>query len=194
MKTIMKFITVVAFMFITMVGLAKEPKLSIVSKNDMKSLVFELDSQSKETLIKFMDSNDKVMYSESVSNEIYLKKFNLKKLSDGFYYFLADDSERSILYKISLEDNDVRIIDRKENAKPVFRTKGDKVFLNLLNLDKEKVEIKVYDSQDRVVYIETLNDQLLVEKAFNFEKAYKDSYTVVIKNSNDIYYKNIVVN
>ncbi|MGB5666589.1 MAG: hypothetical protein WBM53_07065 [Maribacter sp.] len=194
MKTIMKFTAIVAFMFTTMVGLAKEPKLSIVSENDIKSLVFELDSQSKETLIQFMDANDEVLYSESIDNEVYLKKFNLKKLKDGFYYFLADDSARSILYKILLEGDDVKIVERKENAKPVFRTLGDKVFLNLLNLDRKDVEIKVYDSESRVVYKETLKDQILVEKAFNFEKAYSDNYTLVIKDGSDIYYENIVVN
>lgn len=190
----MKFTAIVAFMFTTMVGLAKEPKLSIVSENDIKSLVFELDSQSKETLIQFMDANDEVLYSESIDNEVYLKKFNLKKLKDGFYYFLADDSARSILYKILLEGDDVKIVERKENAKPVFRTLGDKVFLNLLNLDRKDVEIKVYDSESRVVYKETLKDQILVEKAFNFEKAYSDNYTLVIKDGSDIYYENIVVN
>ncbi len=52
MKTIMKFTAIVAFMLITVVSMAKEPKLSIVSENDIKSLVFELDSQSKETTVQ----------------------------------------------------------------------------------------------------------------------------------------------
>ena len=193
MKTIMKFTAIVAFMLTTVVSMAKEPKLSIVSENDIKSLVFELDSQSKETLVQFMDANDKILYSESLDNEVYLKKFNLKKLKDGFYYLLADDSIRSILYEILLEGDEVKIVERKENAKPVFRTLGDKIFLNLLNLEKKDVEIKVYDSQNRVVYKETLRDQMLVEKAFNFEKAYNDNYTLVIKDGSDIYYENIAI-
>ena len=193
MKTIMKFTAIVAFILTTVVSMAKEPKLSIVSENDIKSLVFELDSQSKETLVQFMDANDKILYSESLDNEVYLKKFNLKKLKDGFYYLLADDSIRSILYEILLEGDEVKIVERKENAKPVFRTLGDKIFLNLLNLEKKDVEIKVYDSQNRVVYKETLRDQMLVEKAFNFEKAYNDNYTLVIKDGSDIYYENIAI-
>jgi len=193
MKTIMKFTAIVAFMLTTVVAMAKEPKLSIVSENDIKSLVFELDSQSKETTVQFIDAHDHVIYSESISDKVFIKKFNLKMLEDGVYYISADDAMKSIVYKISLKGDDINIVERKENAKPVFRTLGDKVFLNLLNLEKKDIEIKVYDSQNRVVYKETLRDQMLVEKAFNFEKAYNDNYTLVIKDGSDIYYENIAI-
>lgn len=189
----MKFTAIVAFMLTTVVAMAKEPKLSIVSENDIKSLVFELDSQSKETTVQFIDAHDHVIYSESISDKVFIKKFNLKMLEDGVYYISADDAMKSIVYKISLKGDDINIVERKENAKPVFRTLGDKVFLNLLNLEKKDVEIKVYDSQNRVVYKETLRDQILVEKAFNFEKAYNDNYTLVIKDGSDIYYENIAI-
>ena len=193
MKTIMKFTAIVAFMLTTVVGMAKEPKLSIVSENDIKSLVFELDSQSKETMIQFKDANNRVIYSESVSNKAYIKKFNLKKLEDGFYYILAEDVMKAIVYKISLKGNAVKIVERKENTKPVFRTLEDRVFLNLLNLDKDKVEIKVYDSMNRIVFRQDIKEQMLVEKAFNFEKAEADEYTIVVKDNNEEYYKNVVV-
>ena len=193
MKTIMKFTAIVAFMLTTVVSMAKEPKLSIVSENDIKSLVFELDSQSKETTVKFIDAKDHVIYSESISDKVYIKKFNLKMLEDGVYYILAEDAMKSIVYKISLKGNVVKIVDRKENTKPVFRTLEDRVFLNLLNLEKNKVEIKVYDSYNRVVFKQDIKDEMLVEKAFNFEKALADTYTIVVKNNNEVYYKNVVI-
>ena len=65
---------------------------------------------------------------------------------------------------------------------PVFVKKGDKLFVNLLNLSQEKVSLKVYDSQNRLVFKETISGELVVEKAFNFEKAFKDSYTIVVVN------------
>ena len=193
MKTIMKFTAIVAFMLTTVVSMAKEPKLSIVSENDIKSLVFELDSQSKETTVKFIDAKDHVIYSESISDKVYIKKFNLKMLEDGVYYILAEDAMKSIVYKISLKGKVVKIVERKENSKPVFKTLEDRVFLNLLNLEKNKVEIKVYDSYNRVVFKQDIKDEMLVEKAFNFEKALADTYTIVVKNNNEVYYKNVVI-
>ena len=63
---------------------------------------------------------------------------------------------------------------------PTFKRKGDKLFINLLNLDQEKVTIKVIDSEGRIVFEETFDGELVVEKAFNFESAYEDNYTVVV--------------
>ena len=80
-----------------------------------------------------------------------------------------------------------------EITKSIFREKEDKVFVNLYNLDKEKVEIKIYDSQNRVVYTETITDSFLVKKVFNFEDAFEDSYTLVIKKEGETYKKYILV-
>lgn len=70
---------------------------------------------------------------------------------------------------------------------PVFKKKGNKLFVNLLNLDQEKVTIKVIDSEGRVVFIETLKGDLVIEKAFNFESAFEDDYTVVVVDNNETF-------
>jgi len=67
---------------------------------------------------------------------------------------------------------------------PVFKKKGQKLFVNLLNLDQEKVSIKVYDSEGRIIFKEVIEGDLIIEKAFNFEKAFEDNYTVVIVDNN----------
>ncbi len=67
---------------------------------------------------------------------------------------------------------------------PVFKKKGQIIFLNLLNLDQEKVTIKVYDSEGRVVFKEVIEGDLVVEKAFNFENAFEDDYTIVVIDNN----------
>ncbi|WP_420399012.1 hypothetical protein [Flagellimonas sp.] len=76
---------------------------------------------------------------------------------------------------------------------PVFVKKGDKLFVNLLNLSQEKVTLKVYDSQNRLVFKETVSGELVVEKAFNFEKAFKDSYTVVVVDESGTFKETISV-
>jgi len=76
---------------------------------------------------------------------------------------------------------------------PVFTKKGDKLFMNLLNLDQQAVEIKVLDSEGRVVFEEVIEGDIIVEKAFNFEKAYNDDYTVVIVDNNKTFKKTVKV-
>lgn len=75
----------------------------------------------------------------------------------------------------------------KVEADPVFTKKGNKLFLNLLNLDQDKVTIKIIDSEGRVVFMETLKGDLVIEKAFNFENAFENEYTVLVVDNNETF-------
>ncbi|MBT8186255.1 MAG: hypothetical protein HKP38_03480 [Croceitalea sp.] len=83
--------------------------------------------------------------------------------------------------------NEVETSFSKFSADPVFSKKGNKIFLNILNLDQEKVTIRVYDSANRLVYKETLKGELIVEKVFNFESAFEDDYTIVVVDNNQTF-------
>ncbi len=76
---------------------------------------------------------------------------------------------------------------------PYFRKSGDKLFLNFFNKEMGDVQIKVIDSENRVLYSETLKSTLVVEKAFNFGNAEKDSYKVLVRDANDTYAEYYVV-
>ncbi len=194
MKTILKLSAIVAFMFTSAVGMANEEKLSLIADENAKSLVFKLEGQSGQTSVKIVDANNNIIFSESVKKEgDYVKKFDFKTLESGVYSLKMENDLKVIVYTLDVKEDTLKVIDRKESSKPVFRAKGDKIFLNLLNLEQKDVAIKVYDSNYRVVYSETLTDTLLVEKAFNFESAKKDSYTVVVRDNNNTYYKDIIV-
>ena len=78
-------------------------------------------------------------------------------------------------------------------ADPVFKKKGNTLFLNLLNLDQKNVTIKVVDSEGRVVFIETLKGVLVIEKAFNFENAYENEYTVMVVDNKETFKETVEV-
>jgi hypothetical protein len=194
MKTNLKFTTMIALMFTIVVGLAKEPKLSLVTNGQSKSLVVELDTQHDKTFLKIIDEEQNIIFSEQISENSYTKKFDLNELENGSYYFELDDSLRTLVYPISVENKEVKILKRIENTKPVFRKKGEMLFLNLLNLDSEDVQIKVFDSNNRTLFKEVIKNETVITKAFNFESAYEDHYTVVVKEGKNIYYEDIVIN
>ncbi|NNJ88206.1 MAG: hypothetical protein HKP53_02280 [Eudoraea sp.] len=77
--------------------------------------------------------------------------------------------------------------------KPYFRKAGDKLFMNFFNQELGDVRIKVIDSENRILFNEILKDRLVVEKAFNFSSAEKDSYKVVVENGEEAYYEYFVV-
>ena len=82
---------------------------------------------------------------------------------------------------------------RVRKEEPFFRKAGDKLYLNYFNREMGDVQIRVIDSENRIVYSETLKSPLVVEKAFNFEKAEKDSYKVVIKDGEETFAEVYVV-
>jgi len=84
-------------------------------------------------------------------------------------------------------------IPAKVKNEPFFRKSGDKLYLNYFNQEMEDIQIRVVDSENRIVYSETLNSKLVVEKAFNFSKAEKDSYKVVVKSGKETYAEYYVV-
>ena len=194
MKTNLKFTAMIAFMFITAVGLAKEPKVSLLTEGQSKSLIVALDSKNNKTILKIIDENQNIIFSEKISVNSYTKKFDLDKLENGSYLFELDDSLRTLTYTIRVENEEVKILRRIENNKPIFRKIGAKLYLNLLNLDSKDVEIKVFDSDNRTLFSEVVENENIVSKAFNFETAHEDRYTVVVKDGENTYYEDIVVN
>lgn len=194
MKTNLKFTAMIALVFTAAVGLAREPKLSLLSEGQSKSLIVELDSQHKKTYLKIIDENEHIIFSDNISEKSYMKKFDLTELENGSYYFKLDDPLRTLIYPIRVENRKVRILKRSENTKPVFRLKGDRLFLNLLNLDSDDVKIRVYDSNNRTLFKEVIENKSIVTKVFNFEKAGEDRYTVVVKDGENTYFEDVVVN
>ena len=77
--------------------------------------------------------------------------------------------------------------------KPFFRKTKNKLFMNFFNQEMGDVQIRVMDSDNRVIFKETLKDKLIVEKAFNFSTAVKDSYKVIVVDGDESYYEYYVV-
>ena len=90
-------------------------------------------------------------------------------------------------------DTELEILESADKGKRIFRQEGDMVYLNMLNLFGEKVEIKVYDSSSRILFREVITNESTIEKAFNFTNAFSDSYTLIVKDSEGTYRENIFI-
>ena len=89
--------------------------------------------------------------------------------------------------------SEVLTVSSSDKHQPYFRKANGKLYMNYLNEGMEKVQIKVIDSENRVVFATTLKGEFVVEKAFNFSKAEKDNYKIVVKNNNETYYEYFAV-
>ena len=183
----------IALMFVTASGMANDEKLSLERSKESKSLVFENDA-IKETEIKLYDDADHIIYSERIPAMSYSKRINLKNVADGTYYFTTEDALKKVTYTIAVRNFKVEIIGKTEKVKPVFRREGRRIYVHLLNLSKKEVGIEIYDSNNRLVYTEKRENEMVIEKVLNFTKAFADKYTVVVKDDDNTYYENVVVN
>lgn len=193
MKTTFKFASFFALMFTVAVGMANEPLIKLDSQSGGRSLIFTPGTDLQGSLIKFMDADGHRIYFDNVGINATVKRFDLTRLDEGTYLFILENSLKKTTYTLHITGGKVKISDPSEKDKPIFRQKGERVFLNLLNLDRNKVMISVLDSSNRLLYKQVLDDSLLVEKAFNFENAFQDSYTIVVKDNKDSYYENVDV-
>ncbi len=192
MKKAMKVTLMIALMFVTTLSMAKD--LKVIANSNEKSLVFEMEPYAQATYIRVVDGEERIIYSERmVSGDVLIKKINLSKLPVGVYTVEVEDALKRVNYTLLLEASKVTITDRKEDNKPVFRKEGDRIFINLLNLDLHTVEITVYDSTGRKLFSESSEGAQIVQKAFNFENAYSDSYTVMVRDMESAYYEEIIV-
>jgi hypothetical protein len=194
MKNLVKFTTVVAFMFATVAGMAREPKLNLLSVGKAKSVVLTMDASSKGVQVKLMDADLNVIYSEKMSEGQFSKKINLKDLNDGIYYLSADDSFKSYSYTIVLNNNTMNVVETAEEIKPFFRKTDNMILMNYLNLDKSDLSIKIFDAESRTVFTQEVTDEMIVEKAFNFTDAFPGTYTVTVKSAGKTYTEEFVVN
>ena len=193
MKTIFKLSATAGLLFTAAVGMAKEPELKLISNGDERGFVYQSDIQSAETSLKLMDDASHIIFIDKVSSGMYAKRFNLSSLNDGNYYFSAENSIKTRVYTLNIDDGELSLLESTEKSKPVFRKKGGRLFLNLLNLDGNNVEIKVMDGSDRVVFKETIANKTVVEKVFNFEGAFEDTYTVIVRDDEQRYYEYMTV-
>ncbi|WGK65488.1 hypothetical protein [Croceiramulus getboli] len=79
--------------------------------------------------------------------------------------------------------------DKIVKAEPSLREKNDRVYLNYLNLKKEKVVIKIYDNNNELVYSETINDEVIIGKVFDFSEVAKKDFRITIKTGKETYTK-----
>lgn len=94
--------------------------------------------------------------------------------------------------RLPFSDTELEVLETADKGRPIFRKKGDKVYLNMLNLQGDKIQIKVIDSDKRLLFKEVVEAET-VEKAFNFENAHSDSYIVMVTDSEGTYSERILV-
>lgn len=187
MRKGMKTLVCFSLLFTATFAMAVTPKIDLVGSNTSKEITFKVGEEAAKMTLTLTDAYGVVVYAERINAAGINKKFDLKQLDNGTYYFKTSSDIRTIAYTITVVENAVQISDRKEYTKPFFKKSTDRMTLNFLNTDASDVSLKVYDDASRLVFSEDYKNTMVIEKAFNFTKAYAGNYMVVLNDGGLVY-------
>lgn len=80
-----------------------------------------------------------------------------------------------------------------ENPKPFLRKVGDKVYIDHFNQDRNKVQILVFDEENRLLVNKSSKGKLTIGQVLNFENV-KGKFEIQIKDGENTFLENVEIN
>jgi hypothetical protein len=131
-----------------------------------------------------------VLIKESrINQKTNVMKNNWKKVSTALMILAATATLQAASPVLGTNPGEKEI---KENS-TTLQVKGLRVFVNHLNLMGHAVTLKVYDEENRLLYIQEFDETPVIEKAFNFENAYRGTYSVLLSDEDTTYAASVTV-
>jgi hypothetical protein len=168
----------------------------VISVSGGKKIALKIDEVSENTRLVIKDMNGYSFYSENVekSSESFMKSFDLTTLPDGSYEIQVEESSKITSYPFSIVNNKVSfsLDDKTISYKPTIRQEDNKVFVSKFNPENKPLSITIYNSNNELVYEETLEGKLELGRIYNFSKV-QGNYTIAIQSDEKTYSKNVTV-
>ena len=152
----------------------------------------EIDFPSVKISIK--DNEGRNLYTKTVKNQdSFAKKFNMSQLPQGSYMLSLEDEQSIQNIPLSVIDQTVQIeMDEKTRIyKPFVKQDAEMLDVMVFSPKKMQHQITIYDDANQVVYNETINEQVTIEKRYNLTNLAPGKYNITIE-SNDYRYSYIM--
>ena len=184
MKKIVKFSLMLAAAALTSVEAhAGNTDFSLdLKKEEGKTVSFTL-RETKKVDLSIYDTSDNLIYQENVTSDDNINRtYDLTAFPDGVYYLQAESDLKIAKYKIEVIGKVAKLsaVAISEVYKPVLINKNGIIKLNILNLNKALVTVKIYNLNDIELYNETLTAELNVGKIFDLSNVQGNKCTFMI--------------
>ncbi|AOW20622.1 hypothetical protein [Urechidicola croceus] len=193
MKNLLKrsLLIVVVATSITSQAMINEPSIKVDEINE-KLVLLTLKNYDEPVDVYVKDSYGVVLHRENINNIEFTKKFDLTTLPNGNYFFEVDSPTKLKIIPFNVEYHVVKFDNEIIQHKPVVRIKDDSVFISKLALEKESMDIKLYDSGTHLLYKEELKGDMNLGRKLNISKLDKGTYTLVM-TTNGRTFKEMIV-
>ncbi|TCD29083.1 hypothetical protein EZ456_02675 [Pedobacter psychrodurus] len=194
MKKFLK-IGLIAALFFTATGVhANDDNFTLKVKGEKEKFIrFSVD-KAEDVNLSLIGADEEVLFEENIHASAFSSKiYDLNALPDGNYVLKVESELKLAKYTVTIKDGEALVSEPKVSNvfKPVY-TKNDQVItLNLENLDKNPIEVKVYNEYNDEVYKEEFKDKAQLTKKFNISKTDSKELTFVVKFKDESFVKTI---
>ncbi|TRZ41787.1 DUF3244 domain-containing protein [Robertkochia solimangrovi] len=193
MKKLISRIMLVALFTIATVTMARASEFYLsVKQDDCRTIDLILPKADQPLKISFTDEEGEILYFDEKSNfSSNIRRYDFNSLPNGDYFFVVESETKIAKVPLTFVEGKTIIAADKEETiyKPYFRVENKVISMNMLSIDETPVEVKVYDSSDILLYDEVLTGNKSLGKRFDFTKASRGDYKIVVKHDGNTFYK-----
>jgi polynucleotide 5'-kinase involved in rRNA processing len=194
MKKFLK-IGLIAVSLFTATGVhANDDNFTLKVKGEKEKFIrFSVD-KAEDVNLSLIGADDEVLFEENIhASAASSKIYDLNALPDGNYVLKVESELKVAKYTVTIKDGEALVSEPKVSNvfKPVYTQKDNVITLALDNLDKNPIEVKVYNEYNDEVYNEVFKDKAQLTKKFNISKTDSKELTFVVKFKDESFVKTI---
>ena len=183
MKNILKKATMLALVLGTLSVNAKVTEIN----NSEDATVVQFGFVRKGAQIFIKDAQDYLLYKYKVDQTgQFFKSFDFTTLPNGEYFFEVHEERTIQIMPFEVAEGHVNF-EEKDNYtvfKPVLRSIDSKVTFNWLTVKNDPLEVRIYDTKDRLLYKEKVTNKNEVKRVFNMSNAKNTDFVFTVKAGN----------
>jgi polynucleotide 5'-kinase involved in rRNA processing len=194
MKKFLK-IGLIAVSLFTATGVhANDDNFTLKVKGEKEKFIrFSVD-KAEDVNLSLIGADDEVLFEENIhASAASSKIYDLNALPDGNYVLKVESELKVAKYTVTIKDGEALVSEPKVSNvfKPVYTQNDNVITLALDNLDKNPIEVKVYNEYNDEVYNEVFKDKAQLTKKFNISKTDSKELTFVVKFKDESFVKTI---
>lgn len=171
-------------------NIAKNVEVKVI---DSKLIDLKLKNSDGNLNISIVDSYGEILYSEQFQGSVFSKKYDIKTLPSGNYYFKIEGHTKINVMPFTVTKEGVDFNNAVESTyyKPTVRQDGDLVYISKVALNKEGLEIVLYDANLNTLYKEELMGEVNLGKTLNLKMLKAGNYKIVMKSDGKVFEQKI---
>jgi hypothetical protein len=193
MNTFLKSAFLAGFLLISASLMSKDRDFSIsLGTVNAKTINFEISNAKNVSLFVYNDIDGEIFSEKLDAENVISKSYDLKELSTGTYYLVAESEGKVEKYRISINKDNVMEVDKTPVSvinKPEYSVSGNFVKLHMSDV-KNPVMISVTDFADNTYYTATKqseNGNLNV--TFDLDRNTSENYIIRVEENGNVFNK-----